>query len=89
MSAAKNLNDVSPGENRTGSESLPALFFKETKNDGGTVTRNTENIQFETLTPNMHTSTRAGTSVSAKVRTISGTSVGGSEVSFEDQISRC
>ena len=33
----------------------------------------------------MQISTPAGTSVSAKVRTISGTSVGGSEVSFEDQ----
>ena len=85
MSADRNLNRVSPGENRTGGDSLPALFFKETKNDGGTVTRNTENIQFETLTPNIQTSTPAGTSVSAKVRTISGTSVGGSEVSFEDQ----
>ena len=85
MSADKNLNRVSPGEDRSGSGSLPALFFKETKNDGGTVTRNTENIQFETLTPNIQIATPAGTSVSAKVRTISGTSVGGSEVSFEDQ----
>ena len=85
MSADKNLNQVSPGEDRTDSGSLPALFFKETKNDGGTVTRNTENIQFETLTPNIQIATPAGTSVSAKVRTISGTSVGGSEVSFEDQ----
>ena len=85
MSADKNLNRVSPGENRTDNGSLPALFFKETKSDSGTVTRITENIQFETLTPNIQTATPAGTSVSAKVRTISATSVGGSEVSFEDQ----
>ena len=47
--------------------------------------RPTNNIQFETLTPNFMTSTPAGTSVSAKVRTISGTSVGGSEQPFVDQ----
>ena len=36
-------------------------------------------------TPNVQTSTPPGTTISAKVRTISGTSVGGSEVSFQDQ----
>ena len=85
MSDEKSLNSVSPGEDRTGNGSLPALFFKETKNDGGTVARHTENIQFETLTPNVQTSTPPGTSITAKVRTISATSVGGSEDSFQDQ----
>ena len=85
MSENKGLNRVSPGADRSGNEKLPALFFKETKTDGGTVTRNTENIQYETLTPNIQTSTPPGTSVSAKVRTISATSIGGSEESFQDQ----
>ena len=85
MSEDKGLNNVSPGADRSGDESLPALFFKETKTDGGTVTRNTENIQYETITPNIQISTPPGTSVSAKVRTISATSIGGSEESFQDQ----
>ena len=85
MSDDKGLNRVSPGADRSGGESLRALFFKETKTDGGTVTRNTENIQYETLTPNIQISTPSGTSVSAKVRTISATSIGGSEESFQDQ----
>ena len=85
MSANKGLNNVSPGADRSGSGSLPALFFNTTKNDGGTVARHTENIQYETLTPNIQTSTPPGTSVSGKVRTISGTSIGGSEEPFVDQ----
>ena len=85
MSANKGLNNESPGADRSGSGSLPALFFSSTKNDGGTVARHTENIQYETLTPNIQTSTPPGTSVSGKVRTISGTSIGGSEEPFVDQ----
>ena len=85
MSDDKGLNDVSPGADRSGSGSFPARFFRKTKNAGGSLIRPTNNIQFETLTPNFMTSTPAGTSVSAKVRTISGTSVGGSEQPFIDQ----
>jgi hypothetical protein len=85
MSADKGLNDQSPGADRTGSGSLPAKFFNVTKTDGGTVTRITRNIQYETLTPNVSTTTPPGTSVSGKIRTISGSSIGGSEESFVDQ----
>ena len=85
MSADKGLNNESPGTDRTGSGSLPAKFFNVTKTDGGSVTRITRNIQYETLTPNVSTSTPPGTSVSGKIRTISGSSVGGSEESFIDQ----
>jgi hypothetical protein len=85
MSDDKGLNRVSPGADRSGSGSFPARFFRKTKNAGGSLVRPTNNIQFETLTPNFMTSTPAGTSVSAKVRTISGTSVGGSEQPFIDQ----
>jgi len=85
MSADKGLNNQSPGADRSGGGSFPAKFFNVTKNDGGTVARHTENIQYETLTPNLQTSTPPGTSVGAKVRTISATSIGGSEESFVDQ----
>ena len=85
MSADKGLNNESPGADRSGSGSFPAKFFNQTKSDGGSVTRVTRNLQYETITPNLATSTPPGTSVSGKVRTISGTSIGGSEEPFVDQ----
>ena len=45
----------------------------------------TQNIQFETITPNLQTMTPPGTNIGARVRTISATSVDGSEQSFVDQ----
>ena len=85
MSADKGLNNESPGADRSGSGSFPAKFFNQTKSDGGSVTRVTRNLQYETITPNLATSTPPGTSVSAKIRTVSATSIGGSEESFVDQ----
>ena len=85
MSADKGLNNQSPGADRTGSGSFPAKFFNQTKTDGGSVTRITKNIQYETITPNVSTTTPPGTSVSGKIRTVSATSIGGSEESFVDQ----
>ena len=64
---------------------LPDQFFGSTFRGGGTDVTATQNIQFETLTPNVTTMTPPGTSVGARVRTISATSVDGSEQSFSDQ----
>jgi hypothetical protein len=51
--------------------------------NGGTASRN---IQFESLVPNYNLlSPTAKTRVSASIRTVSGTSIGGNEVSFIDQ----
>ena len=85
MSSDKALNQVSPGEDRSGSGSFPALFINRTKNDGGTLISPQNNIQYEAITPNIMTTTPSGTSISAKVRTISGSSIGGSEQPFIDQ----
>ena len=85
MSSNKGLNDVSPGTDRSGSGSFPALFFNQTKNDGGSAIRITRNLQFETLTPNVSAVTPPGTTIGAKIRTVSATSIGGSEESFVDQ----
>ena len=85
MSSDKGLNRESPGEDRSGSGSLPSLFIKRTKNDGGSQIRPQNNIQFEAITPNIMTTTPAGTSISGKIRTISSSSIGGSEQPFIDQ----
>jgi len=72
------------GEDRSGS-TKPDRFFSSTKRGGGTNATATQNIQFETITPNVTTMTPPGTSVGGRVRTISATSVDGSEQSFADQ----
>ena len=72
------------GTDRNGS-SLPDRFFSSTKRGGGSNVTATQNIQFETITPNLQTMTPPGTNIGARVRTISATSVDGTEQSFVDQ----
>jgi hypothetical protein len=77
------INMSQNGTNRSGG-SLPDRYFTSTKQTGGTTITATQNIQFETLTPNIQTLTPPGTSLSGRVRTTSATSIGGSEESFVD-----
>jgi len=67
------------------SGTLPDRFFNVTKRAGGKNIKSTQNVQFETMTPNVQTMTPPGTSVFGRVRTISATSVSGSEESFVDK----
>jgi len=71
------------GADRSGG-TLPDRFFSSTKRGGGRFSA-TQNIQFETITPNVETMTPPGTSIGARVRTVSATSIDGSEQSFVDQ----
>ena len=77
-----NMND--DGTDRADG-TLPNRFFSRTKQTGGTDVTASQNIQFETVTPNINTVTPAATTVSARIRTVSATSIGGSEESFADQ----
>jgi len=72
------------GTDRSGS-SLHDQFFSTTKRGGGSNVTATQNIQFETITPNIQSMTPPGTNIGARVRTISATSVDGTEQSFVDQ----
>ena len=74
----------SDGTDRSGG-TLPDRFFSSTKRAGGSNVTATQNIQFETLTPNVQTLLPNTTNIGGRVRTISATSVDGSEVSFVDQ----
>lgn len=65
--------------------SLPELHFKQTKTCGGSFIKATQNINFEIIRPLVQTMTLNGTSIDASIRTYSGRSVGGSEISFLDQ----
>lgn len=61
------------------------LLFNISKLGGGNVARATQNIQFEAITPNVSFITPKQTSLTSRVRTVSGTSVSGNETSFADQ----
>ena len=65
--------------------SLPILHFNETKSTGGSDVLSTENIPFEIITPIVQNMTPPGTNLTAQVRTVTGSSVDGSETPFQDQ----
>ena len=73
------------GLDRSASVSLPQLHFNETKSTGGTGILPTENIPFEIVTPIVENITPVGTNLTAKIRTVSGKSVDGTEIPFQDQ----
>ena len=63
----------------------PELSFNNEADLGGTKIKASENIQFGSLIPNYYIATPgSSTSATAKIRTVTGTSVDGSEVSFVD-----
>ena len=73
------------GTVRDGTTSFPTLKISDTETTGGTKAKATQNIQFEAVTPLVEFLSPRDTSLSGRVRTVSGTSVSGSEVSFQDQ----
>jgi len=71
---------------RTPSSGLrPALYFNSNKFDGGSEIKASQNMQFEVLTPLIETFTPNQTNISSQVRTVSGTSISGNEISFIDR----
>jgi len=64
---------------------FPILRFAKTKQVGGINATATQNIAFETIRPNIKFLALDKTQVSARLRTVSGTSVNGTESSFADQ----
>ncbi len=77
------LNLGQQGTKRSGG-SFPNLYFKTTKRGGGRDCQASQNIQYETITPNVQSLTPPGTNVGARIRTTSATSIGGDEISFVD-----
>ena len=80
--------DMSSGTNttdRTGSGSLPKLFFNESKKTGGSNVSATYNVPFELITPSIQTISPKFTTISSSVRTISGQSIDGTETPYLDK----
>jgi len=64
----------------------PQLSFNTNSLVGGSLAEATQNVQFNYIAPNFEITTPGDkTSASARVRTVSGTSINGTEVSFLDQ----
>jgi hypothetical protein len=70
---------------RTLGTNFPKLYANETKSTGGNFINATQNIQYEIVRPNIQTTILNGTDINASIRTVSGTSVDGTETSFEDK----
>lgn len=70
---------------RSTSVTYPKLFFNETKSTGGPSINSTQNIPFEIMKPMVQTMSLTGTNINASVRTVSGSSIDGNEISFIDQ----
>lgn len=79
------LNDTNYGIDRSGnSNGIPNLYFNSTKNAGAAGIIATQNLIFESITPNVKIFAPKGTGVGSRMRTISGRSVNGTEIAFSD-----
>jgi hypothetical protein len=78
------LDMSSDGVDRTDGTNFPILYANQTKSTGGYNTRATQNMPFEIITPLIQNLTVQGTSLSAEVRTITGSSISGNEIAFTD-----
>ena len=72
------------GINRSVGTNFPILHVNQTKSTGGYDIRATQNMPFEIITPLIQNMTIQGTSLSAEVRTITGSSISGNEIPFTD-----
>jgi hypothetical protein len=79
-----NIDMTTDGIDRSVGTSFPILYANQTKSTGGYNTKATQNIPFEIITPNIHNVTVHGTSLSAEVNTVTGSSISGNEIPFTD-----
>ena len=80
------MSDTDKGINRSSSQTaFPELHFNTAKTAGGPNAKGTYNLPFDLIVPNIRTTTPTGVTLSAAVRTVTGSSVNGTESSFLDQ----
>jgi hypothetical protein len=72
--------------NRSVGTTYPKLYISETKSAGGTNIYATQNIAYEIVKPIIETMDLTETTLTASIKTISGTSVDGNEESFNEQV---
>ena len=79
------LDMGSSGLGRSTGASFPILYTGETKSAGGLNATATQNIPFEIIKPEIQTLTVPGTDVTARVKTVTGASLDGSETGYVEQ----
>ena len=79
------LNMGEQGIGRSTGESFPILYNSETKSTGGYNIKATQNIPFELITPSVQSIAVQGTTLSAELRTVSSSSISGTEIPWLDQ----
>ena len=72
-------------DRRESNSDFPALFFNKLESSEGSGARGTYNLPFSIIQPNIVTVLPNGTNISGNLRSISETSISGSEVSYIDQ----
>ena len=90
IDASTNGQDRSVDADYPAGTKQPELSFKNDSFVGGSKVRATKNISYSAIVPRYDTITPSGvdgssTSITASIRTVSGSSVDGTEVSFNDQ----
>lgn len=86
VNTSGNTDPLPQGQvDRSVSTSFPKLYIKETKSTGGPNIRATQNIPFEIVKPIVQTLKLTNTNITGTIRTISGRSIDGSELSYIDQ----
>jgi len=75
----------SNGVDRSVGTSFPKLHFNQTKSTGGTNILSSENIPFEVVTPIVQNVTPQGSNITAQIRTVTASSINGSEVPYQDK----
>jgi hypothetical protein len=78
------LDMGSNGIGRTDGLGYPKLYINQTKSAGGYNTKATQNMPYEIITPIVQNLTVRGTSLSASLRTVTGSSISGNEIPFID-----
>jgi len=64
---------------------FPKLYVNQTKSSGGVQVKATQNIQYDIVTPVVQSMVLNGTNIKPSIRTVTGTSISGSESSFNDE----
>lgn len=86
FSQAGNFAALPQGQtDRSTGSALGQLFFKQTKSSGGNGVKATQNIPFEIIEPIVDVKTLPNTSITSRIRTVSGTSISGNEISYQDR----
>jgi hypothetical protein len=82
---AGNLQALPQGiTNRSSGSTLGQLFFKETESNGGNLVKATQNIPFEIIRPIVEAKVYPTTKLTSQLRTITGKSISGNEISYLD-----